>query len=183
MVVMNKNITVNKFYLLSILVIMLAGCSNGADEMLELEAFVQEAVNRAPGPIEPIPEFTIYDAFTYGAVGFRAPFDVPVVVNESISRISGVKVQPDENREREGLENFALGSLTMVGTMARNNRTWALIRDEENGINRVTIGNYLGKNHGRIVSADSNQVNIVEIVPDGDGGWIERPQVITLLVE
>ena len=38
----------------------------------------------------------------------------------------------------------------------------------------------MGKNHGRIVEITELQINLVEIVPTGSGGWIERPQSITL---
>jgi type IV pilus assembly protein PilP len=38
----------------------------------------------------------------------------------------------------------------------------------------------MGKNHGRIVAIDERQIDVTEIVPTGDGGWIERPQTLTM---
>ena len=35
-------------------------------------------------------------------------------------------------------------------------------------------GNYLGQNHGRIVSIEPGDIQIVEIVRDGQGGWMKR---------
>ena len=160
-------------------ILVLASCSNNT-EMIELQNYVQQTVNRPPGQIEPLPEFISYEAFTYSAASLRGPFDVPVDVTTALRNQRNNQVQPDPNRPREFLENFAIGSLTMVGTLARNEVTWGLIRDETGSIHRVMGGNYLGRNHGRIIAISETQIDLVEIVPTGDGGWIERPQTITL---
>ena len=52
--------------------------------------------------------------------------------------------------------------------------------DGEGGVHRVRVGNYLGKNHGKIVSATETSVEVIEIVPSGVGGWLERPRTIKL---
>jgi type IV pilus assembly protein PilP len=44
----------------------------------------------------------------------------------------------------------------------------------------VKVGNYLGKNHGRIKMIDESRVEVVEIVPDGKGNWVERPRTLAL---
>ena len=59
-----------------------------------------------------------------------------------------------------------------------NNVDWALITESNGSVHRVRVGNYLGQNHGRIVSISDTNVNVVEIVPDGQGGWIERPRSV-----
>ncbi len=38
----------------------------------------------------------------------------------------------------------------------------------------------MGRNHGRINAITDTQIDVVEIVPTGDGGWLERPQSILL---
>ncbi|WJN59073.1 hypothetical protein OH686_10030 [Pseudomonas sp. SO81] len=38
----------------------------------------------------------------------------------------------------------------------------------------------MGRNHGKILSVDESKIEVVEIVPDGEGGWLERPRSITL---
>jgi len=48
------------------------------------------------------------------------------------------------------------------------------------GVYRMKVGDYLGRNHGRIVSISDSQVDVVEIVPDGEGTWLERPRSISL---
>lgn len=158
---------------------LLSACS-ADDDMVEVQNYVQSVVNRAPGQIEPPPEFVSYVAFTYSAASLRGPFDIPIDAATALRNQQNDEVKPDENRPKEYLENFAVGGLTMVGTIARGGQIWALIRDETSNINRVTIGNFLGKNHGRIVAITETQISLTEIVPAGDGGWIERPQSISL---
>jgi type IV pilus assembly protein PilP len=160
--------------------VLLAACSNSNDEMVDLQNRVNGMINRPPGQIEPLPEFVSYEAFNYSAASLRAPFDAPLVVTGNEPAVNNQDVRPDENRPKEELEAFSIGTLKMVGTMSRNNAIWVLVRDENRKLHRVTVGNYLGKNHGRIISASKTQIDIVEIVPSGDGGWIERPQTITL---
>jgi type IV pilus assembly protein PilP len=47
-------------------------------------------------------------------------------------------------------------------------------------VHRLKVGDYLGRNEGRIVAISSAQVDVVEIVPDGQGAWLERPRTIPL---
>jgi len=67
----------------------------------------------------------------------------------------------------------------MVGTLANGGGRYALIKGGD-GVHRVKIGDYLGRNHGRIVEISDAGVDVVEIVPDGEGGWLERPRSLTL---
>jgi len=38
----------------------------------------------------------------------------------------------------------------------------------------------MGRNHGRIVAIKNDRINLIEIVPDGHGGWLERPRTLAL---
>lgn len=159
-------------------VLLLAACS-GTDEMIALQNYVQQTVQRPPSAIEPLPEFVSYEPFTYSAASLRSPFDLPVDIND-LMRSRNDDVQPDLDRVPEMLERYNLGALTMMGTLSRGGRTWALVRDESGEITRVSIGNYMGRNHGRIISISETQIDLVEIVPTGSGGWVERPQTVLL---
>ena len=67
----------------------------------------------------------------------------------------------------------------MVGTLANDSGTFALISGSS-GVHRVRVGDYLGRNHGRILAIDEAKIDVVEIVPDGEGGWLERPRSLSL---
>jgi len=167
-----------RLLLLVAAVMLLSACSNN-EEMIELQNFVQATVNRPPGRIEPIPEFRSYEPFQYSAASLRSPFDVPLDITQII-RNQNSDIRPDENRPRELLESYPLSNLSMVGTITRGGTEWALLLDETGLVSRVTIGNFMGRNHGRIVGISETQIDLVEIVPTGDGFWMERPQTIQL---
>jgi type IV pilus assembly protein PilP len=112
----------------------------------------------------------------------RSPFSVPSVP-EDVNRLNtnGLDIRPDPDRVREYLEQFAIDTLDMVGTLQKpEGDLWALIRDGEGGVVKVRKGEYMGRNHGRVVSVDNDRVNLIEIVPDGQGGWLERPRTLAL---
>ncbi|TVZ40570.1 type IV pilus assembly protein PilP [Alteromonadaceae bacterium 2753L.S.0a.02] len=158
--------------------LLLGGCDFSDDS--DLRAYINEVKKRPAGAIEPLPSFRPYEAFVYSAARLRSPFDLPVDVERRIYAQSGSDVKPDFNREKEYLEGFDLTSLQMVGTLKKGGTLWALIRDQAGMINWVTDGNYIGKNHGKIVETTEAKIEIVEIVSDGLDGWVERPSVLAL---
>ena len=90
-------------------------------------------------------------------------------------------IKPDPNRVKEFLEQFTFDSLRMVGTLEREETNWILVKDPEGGVHRVKVGNFLGRNHGKIVDMGDTFVAVVEIVSDGTkDGWVERPRTIKL---
>lgn len=89
-------------------------------------------------------------------------------------------MRPDSNRPREALEAFPLDTLRMVGTLDQGGQSWGLVRANDGTIHRVQPGNYLGQNHGRIANITEYEIELVEIVPDGLGGWIERQASLAL---
>jgi type IV pilus assembly protein PilP len=169
----------HKVFLVALLCLALVGCG-GSGSHTDLKEYIDQTMQQPKGQIDPLPPFTPYKSFSYGAVTLRSPFDPPV--NEVVQMITGKRsdVQPDVNREKEYLEGFNLGALSMVGTLSRKGVLWALIDDGTGGIHRVTTGNYLGKNHGKIVVTADRQIELIEIVSDGADGWVERPKVLQL---
>lgn len=161
--------------------VMLSACGN--QDMTDLDNFMAEKRARPGGVIEPIPTFKAYEAFAYAATTMRSPFDRPIEVRQITQMGARSAVRPDEKRVKEFLETFTLDSLQMVGGLERGGQNWTLIMDPEGGIHRVKVGNYLGRDHGKIVEMGESFVAVVEIVPDGtQDGWVERPRTIELSV-
>jgi len=163
--------------LLLAMVIAVAGCSTDTSD---LDAFMAEVRARPAKPIDPIPTFKPYESFVYSAQSLRPPFDMPVTVKEITRLLQGTSIKPDLNRPKEFLERFNFESLSMVGTVDKGGTLWVLINDGDGGVHRVKVGNHLGKDHGKIVSATETEISVVEIVPSGVGSWIERPRTIEL---
>ena len=160
-----------------LLALVVGGC--GSSDYSDLDAYMAEVRNTPQGTIEPIPTFTPYRAFTYAAQALRAPFEPPIRVADIVTS-SGPEVKPDLQRSKEYLERFNIEAIRMVGSLEKDGQLWGLVTDAEQSVHRVRVGNYLGKDHGRIVEATETGLAIVEIVPNGVGGWIERPRTLEL---
>lgn len=157
----------------------MSGCSGGSD-FQDLEAKVAEIKARPRGRIEPPPEFKPIATFSYSAHQLRSPFNRPVE-EETVELAEGKQVEPDFTRPKEYLERFSLDSLRMVGTMQKpGDELKAIIKDPEGNSNLIGVGTYMGKNFGRVTEIDESKVTLIEIVPDGHDGWVERPRSVRL---
>lgn len=165
--------------LLSMVSLSVAGC---AGDKSDLEEFVAAEKARKPGPIEPLPQIKPYETFTYQAQNLRSPFmpDSEPSGPDIDDGGSNTGLQPDRNRNKEYLEQFPLDALDMVGTITSKGEEYALVADPNGAVHRVQPGNYLGQNHGRIISISATEIRVTEIVPDGLGGWMERQAAIAL---
>ena len=156
----------------------LAGC-DGSNDFSDLDAYMNEMRLRAPGRIEPTPTFRSYPTFTYNAANLRSPFSRQVRVDLAGQKHGARNVKPDPDRVKQYLEGFNIEQFEMVGTISNAAGSFALLRGA-GGVHRLKVGDYLGRNDGRIVAISGSQVDVVEIVPDGEGAWLERPRTIPL---
>lgn len=154
---------------------LLVGCQSSSNE--DLYSFMEEAKARPGGRIDPLPAYPPYQSVIYSAAGLRAPFEIPTTV--VLRQETGTPSEPPISaRPKEFLERFNFAELSVVGSIEMNNVKWALISESNGTVHRVQAGNFLGQNHGKIVSINDTQVNVIEIVPDGQGSWIERPRSV-----
>jgi type IV pilus assembly protein PilP len=168
---------VNVFNLLC-LVLLLSSCTD-EQKYKDLHEFMAETKKRPSGEIPDLPPFIPYQPFAYAASTLRSPFERPVPVDETAIK-GGRTVVPDLTRAPEFLESFNITSLKMVGSVTRAGKVWALIDTSEGSVVRASVGNYMGKNYGKILSVTPNQVEVMEIVSNGVGGWVENPRIIKL---
>lgn len=161
--------------------LVLQGCGVN-QETADLQKFVDGVMAQPRGFVEPLPVFEPYEAFSYSATGLRSPFDLPVDLASIVKRnVVDSDIKPDLNRSKEQLETFSLGSLNMVGTIRKEDKSlWALVSAPEGGIHKIREGFFMGQNHGKVVRVDQQRIDIIEIVPNGTGGWIERPRTLVL---
>ncbi len=163
--------------LLLVLAVTLAGCTKG---MGDLTQYVAQVKARKPGPIEPLPQIKPYETFTYSDSNMRSPFSPDTQAQPEKLSAAGSGIHPDFNRNKEYLEQYPLDALTMVGTIEMGGRTYALIKDGDGVVHRVTIGNHLGQNYGKITKITETGIKLTEIVPNGLGGWMERSASLSL---
>lgn len=164
--------------------LFLTACSSSS--MDDLRAQVDEIKQRKAPPIPPLPEFTPAEGFQYAAADVDHPFTTWL---DKMARIQAEQrekqrqdgLRPDLERRRESLESFPLDTLRMVGTLTRESEAAALVSAPDGLVTRIHVGNYLGQNHGKVTDVLDNKIEIMEIVPDGLGGWQYRPTSIALI--
>jgi len=150
----------------------------GGEEHSDLREFVRESDKMPGGRIPPLPEVKPYEPFAYNAYDLTDPFR-PRKIEPPKSAAKG-GIQPDLNRQREALEAFPLENLAMVGTLQQKGKMFALVRAPDKGLYRVSSGNYLGQNFGRIVGITETDIKLKEIVQDSGGNWEEKDQALLL---
>ncbi len=174
--------------LVSILMIatFLSGCSGG--QFNDLQMFIDDIKSSSKGRIEPLPEFVPVENFTYSMSDFGDPFTswetkamMAAKAEQQANAGGGGGLQPDLGRRREPLEAFPLDTLRMVGTLEKSGNSSALVQSPDGLVSRIVVGNYLGQNYGQVVSIGSEEVELVEIVPDGLGSWIQRPATLAIV--
>lgn len=161
-----------KLLMILLSVFLVGGCQQEKDD---LNVYVADVKARQKSDIPPIPVMKPYEKFEYAAAELRDPF-LPTVVDVPETAIEpdlNNGISPDTNRRKEALESFELAQLQYVGTLEQD-KIWALVRAPDGVIHRVQVGNYMGLNHGRILSITETTMTLNEIVPKGPSGFIER---------
>ncbi|MEP6907726.1 MAG: pilus assembly protein PilP [Pseudoxanthomonas sp.] len=159
-------------------VMLMAGCARGVTsspgEAPNLEKWVADVQARPAPALEPLPVMQQFETFEYAAQTLRDPF------SDAWSNADGGGLRPDPNRRKETLEQYPLDSLDMVGTIGKGAGLIALVMAPDKVTYRVRPGAYLGQSDGRITGVHEDRIELVELVPDGAGGWLERPASIAL---
>ncbi len=168
-------ITLNRT-ILCLSLLALGGCSQ---DISDLQTFIAQTKSAHVGSVKPIPQFKPYESFSYSAAELRDPFVATVDLEEDSTTRTSL-LNPDSTRPRQPLEVFPLDTLSMVGTLEQNSQQWGLIKDPQNIVHRVQVGHYMGQSEGRIIEISESAIHLVEIVPDGIGGYIERDASIAI---
>lgn len=163
-----------------VFILLLASCSN--DDFSDLIQYISAVKARPKSTIEKLPEIKTIEPFIFKPDGLRDPFkpmEQPDQV-ENIGADTGNGLKPDFARRKEELEAFPLDGLKMVGTVDMKSKLWALVKASDNTVHRVQVGNYLGKNFGKIIRISTDKIELMEILPDKPGTWREQQTSLAL---
>ena len=164
-----------RFVMMLVAALVLGGCTRG---MSDLRNWVAQEKAKKGAPIQPLPVIKTFETFKYEDQDRRDPFSPSTAEMEPTGTASGPR--PDANRAKQPLEMFALDSLKMVGTVGTGANMEVLIKDPGGVIHRVHTGEYMGQNYGHITAISEDHIDLVELVSNGNGGWMERPASIAL---
>jgi len=154
-------------------VLAIVGCTSSESP----QQWVATEKAKKGAPLQPLPVIKTFESFLYTDQDLRDPFGYSLGEAEDAAN-SGPR--PDQNRTREPLESFPLDGLKMSGTLGTSKAMEGLVRDPDGVVHRVHVGNYLGQNYGRVIAVEEDRIELVELVPNGAGGWMERQATIAL---
>jgi type IV pilus assembly protein PilP len=168
---MKGHLRASRWVGIALLAAALAACGGSQGD---LEKWVAEVKAKPAPPLDPLPVMQQFETFEYDAQNLRDPF------SELFNGGEGNGPRPDAGRRKQTLEQFPLDSLDMVGTLGNGRSLVALVMAPDKVTYRVLPGAYLGQSDGRVTAINEDRVELVELVPDGAGGWLERPATILL---
>lgn len=160
------------FLLAGAMLMLVAGCGGDNQELQEWMDQQRREVKPSIHPISPPKKF---DPEPYAGGDKVEPFSsqkLSVALKQEAKQPNSL-LASELNRRKEPLEAYPLDSMSMVGSVVKNGRQFALLK-VDNLLYQVKVGDYLGQNYGRITGINETEVTIREIVQDAAGEWIER---------
>lgn len=160
-------------WILTILLMSLSACSENSDD---LEAFIRDAGKSMQAKIKPLPEMKNYFSFEFNADGaLTDPFRSHATFNQNST------FTPNLDRPKQPMEAYPLESLQYVGMIQQDNRSYALLKTPDNNVQKISIGQYMGQNFGKVTEIKENEVVLQEVVQDAaTGNWVAQMASIAL---
>jgi len=156
----------------------LVGCSGDQQELSQWMEQQRREVKPNVQPLSPPKKFIPQ---AYVALSGVEPFSNQklTVALKQEARQPNSLLAAELNRRKEPLEAYPLDSMSMVGSVMKAGRPYALLR-VDNLLYQVKQGDYIGQNYGKIVKISETDVSLREIVQDAAGEWIERTSALQL---
>lgn len=155
-------------------VLVLSGCGidSGHDDIKD---WMKEQESSMKGKIEKLPPAKSFIPVTYNAA--IDPFNMKE--KASLNDLLKDRYAPDFNRPKEPLEAIPLQNLKMIGSVLKDGKYYAMIKDNNKLIYYVTVGDYMGVDYGQIKKISEGEIQLEERVKEGDE-WKIRPAKIFL---
>ena len=157
----------------------LAGC--GAD-LDGLQTWMDQQKREVTPNVPPLTPPKKFDPQPYVVADAVDPFSNQklAVALKRDERAPSSLLAGELKRRKEPLEAYPLDSMTMVGSLNRVGKPYALLR-VEGLLYQVKVGDYIGQNYGRILKVSETELVLREVVQDAAGEWIERNTSLQLV--
>ncbi len=158
--------------------VVAVGCGGEQGELTQWMDQQQREVKPSVQPLSPPKKFIPQ---AYVALNGVEPFSTQklTVALKQEARQPNSLLAKEINRRKEPLESYPLDSMSMVGSVSKSGRPYALLR-VDNLLYQVKQGDYLGQNYGKITKISETELSLREIVQDAAGEWIERSSALQL---
>lgn len=178
-------------FILLTLMLALFGCNPFNVKQVATQQFIDKAnktsqkINRSyKAQIRQIKPYQIYryqetlsDPFRGRSFMLESTQEVAPVVT-SIPQCSPPNCVPPEPHTPTLLENYGLDALKFVGTLT-NNRQVGLIRTPDYGVVEVKIGEYMGRNNGKVIAINKSSIVLQEKLLK-NGLWKNKKTVLVI---
>ncbi|HEX6706298.1 MAG TPA: pilus assembly protein PilP [Albitalea sp.] len=161
--------------------LLLAGLAACGGEQEELQQWMEQQKREVKPSVQPLSPPKKFDPQSYSALSNVDPFSTQklTVALKQEARQPNSMLAAEINRRKEPLEAYPLDSMSMVGSVVKQGRQYALLR-VDNLLYQVKVGDYLGQNYGKITKITETDISLREIVQDAAGEWIERAGALQL---
>lgn len=157
---------------------LLAGCGGDTEE---LHQWMEQQRKEAKPTVTPLLPPKKFLPQPYEANTGLDPFStqkLSVAIRQEAAQPNSL-LTAEINRRKEPLEAYPLDNMSMVGSLTREGRRYALLR-VDSLLYQVKVGDYLGQNFGRITKISETEITLREVVQDAAGEWIERTSTLQL---
>lgn len=164
--------------MLALVAFGLSGCSSDLDELRQWMEQQRRDAKPNVSPLLPPKKFLPQPYESGAGPDPFSPQKLSVAIKQEAAQPNSL-LNAEMNRRKEPLEAYPLDSMSMVGSLTRADRRFALLK-VDNLLYQVKTGDYLGQNFGRITKISETEITLREVVQDAAGEWIERTSTLQL---
>ena len=167
-----KSVSVKSIIVLAIVCVY--GCTPRA-ELSDLRRFTADAFRGQKPEVEPLPFIEPYESVLYSSGSLVNPFlELSLRKSKKVGNAVDIKQIFQPERRREVLEDFPLDALKFMGTLFQDGRAWVLMSTPDGGTHRITLGNHIGRQSGKIIDINEREILLREVIKNPAGEWEER---------
>ncbi|MFG6465389.1 pilus assembly protein PilP [Roseateles sp. BYS87W] len=157
---------------------LLSACGGDIDELRQWMDQQRKEAKPTVSPLVPPKKFLPQPYEAAAGVDPFSPQKLSVGIKQEAAQPNSL-LTAEMSRRKEPLEAYPLDTMSMVGSLTRDNKRFALLR-VDNLLYQVKAGDYLGQNFGRITKITETEISLREVVQDAAGEWIERISTLQL---
>lgn len=162
--------------LLFLLPLLLLGCA--AEEHQDLREWMRNEAKGMKGKVAPLPNITAFPVVSYETETLTPPFAPGKIVT---LEAAADKTAPDRTRPQQPLEIFPIEDLRVVGVIMLGPVPYALIQTPPpNKPKHVRVGEYMGRNFGKITAITTEGITVLESVKDANGAWVAQEKLLVV---
>jgi type IV pilus assembly protein PilP len=154
--------------------LLLLGCAS--EEHQDLRQWMRDEAKGMKGKVTPLPEITAFPVVSYETEMLTPPFAAGKIVT---LEAAVDKSAPDRTRPQQPLEIFPLEDLRVTGVIMAGSIPFALIQTPPpNKPKHVRVGEYMGRNFGKITAITREGITVLESVKDANGAWVAQEKLL-----